>query len=189
REGGGGRVGRPGGGDAARRRPHRGRRPSRDGRGHVGAGDPHHDHELRRQYGRGRRRPGPGPRRGHRGRGRQADGRRRQRGGRVRRPPRPGERGVALLLVLWLFLVLGVLALDFARYMRDDAMAALNRAEETRGYYIALAGMNRALYESEQVHDEATGADAGGQVKKAKKQTGVTGDESDTSDTDDTGGI
>jgi general secretion pathway protein K len=106
------------------------------------------------------------------------------------RRPRRGERGVALLLVLWLFMVLGVLALDFARYMRDDAMAALNLAEETRGYYIALAGMNRALYESEQVHDEATGADAGGQVKTAKKANAEkTGDGADEGDSDDTGGI
>jgi type II secretory pathway component PulK len=42
-------------------------------------------------------------------------------------------------------MVLGVLALDFGQYMRDDAMAAVNFAEETQGYYIALAGMNRTL--------------------------------------------
>ena len=53
----------------------------------------------------------------------------------------PRERGIALLLVLWVFMVLGVLALDFARYIRDDAMAAVNFADETHGYYIALAGM------------------------------------------------
>jgi len=34
-------------------------------------------------------------------------------------------------------MVLGVLALDFARYMRDDAMASVNLADETRGYYLA----------------------------------------------------
>src|SRR6266704_3758672 len=62
---------------------------------------------------------------------------------------RRGERGVALLLVLWMFMVLGVLALDFARYMRDDAMASVNLADETRGYYLALAGMNRAIFDAE----------------------------------------
>ena len=61
--------------------------------------------------------------------------------------PRPRERGIALILVLWVFMLLGVLALDFAQYIRDDAMAAVNFADETRGYYVALAGMNRALYE------------------------------------------
>lgn len=44
-------------------------------------------------------------------------------------------------------MTLGVLALDFAQYMRDDAMAAVNIVEETRGYYVAIAGMNRAMYE------------------------------------------
>src|SRR6266704_6936131 len=62
---------------------------------------------------------------------------------------RRGERGVALLLVLWMFMVLGVLALDFARYMRDDAMASVNLADETRGYYLALAGMNRAIFDAQ----------------------------------------
>ncbi len=57
------------------------------------------------------------------------------------------ERGIALLLVLWVFMLLGVLALDFAQYIRDDAMASVNFADETRGYYVALAGLNRALYE------------------------------------------
>ena len=75
---------------------------------------------------------------------------------------RRGERGIALLLVLWVFMILGVLALDFARYMRDDAMAVVNLSEETRGYYIALAGMNRAIYDQERKRDEnpATGAAA-----------------------------
>jgi len=50
-------------------------------------------------------------------------------------------------MVLWVFMTLGVLALDFAQYMRDDAMAAINVSEATSGYYIAIAGMNRALYE------------------------------------------
>ncbi len=72
--------------------------------------------------------------------------------------PGTGERGVALLLVLWIFTILGVLALDFARYMRDDAMAAVNLADETRGYYLALAGMNHAIYDAERAHEEATGA-------------------------------
>jgi type II secretory pathway component PulK len=69
------------------------------------------------------------------------------------------ERGVALLLVLWVFMVLGVIALDFARYMRDDAMAAINFADEARGYYIALAGMNRALFDVERLR-EVTAATA-----------------------------
>lgn len=68
---------------------------------------------------------------------------------------RPHQRGAALLLVLWIFMILGVIALDFAQYMRDDAMAAVNFAEESSGYYVALAGMNRALFDAERLRDEA----------------------------------
>jgi general secretion pathway protein K len=50
---------------------------------------------------------------------------------------------------MWVFMTLGVIALDFARYMRDDAMSAVNMADETRGYYIALAGLNRAMFDRE----------------------------------------
>jgi general secretion pathway protein K len=82
----------------------------------------------------------------------------RTRGGRLpRRGPlraRDRRRGVALLLVLWVFITLGVLALDFASYMRDDAMAAVNFSEETRGYYVALAGMNKALLDAMMERDE-----------------------------------
>jgi type II secretory pathway component PulK len=59
---------------------------------------------------------------------------------------RPRQRGAALLLVLFIFMVLGVIALDFSKYMRDDAMAALNMVEETRGYYAAIGCMNQAIY-------------------------------------------
>jgi general secretion pathway protein K len=54
------------------------------------------------------------------------------------------------VLVTWVFMILGVLALDFARYMRDDATAAINLAEETRNYYVAVGGMNRVIYDIEQ---------------------------------------
>jgi general secretion pathway protein K len=71
---------------------------------------------------------------------------------------RRNQRGVALLLVLWIFMILGVLALDFARYMRDDAMAAVNFADETRGYYVALAGMNRAILDAERQMEDSPAA-------------------------------
>jgi general secretion pathway protein K len=73
------------------------------------------------------------------------------------RTTRARERGVALLLVFWVLMLLGVLALDFSRYMRDDAMASVNLAEETRGYYIALAGINRAIYDAERVRERTAG--------------------------------
>jgi general secretion pathway protein K len=73
---------------------------------------------------------------------------------------RRNQRGVALLLVLWIFMILGVLALDFAKYMRDDAMAAVNFADETRGYYVALAGMNRAILDAERQMEDSPAATA-----------------------------
>lgn len=54
---------------------------------------------------------------------------------------------MALLLVLWVFMTLGVLALDFSHTMRDDAQAALNVAEETRAYFVAVAGINGTLWQ------------------------------------------
>jgi len=71
---------------------------------------------------------------------------------------RRGQRGIALVMVTWVFMILGVLAFDFARYMRDDAVAALNLAEETRNYYVAVAGMNRAIYDLEQEQSDVASA-------------------------------
>jgi len=71
------------------------------------------------------------------------------------RAGRRGERGGALLLVLWIFVVLGVLAMDFARYTREDAMAAVNFSEETRAYYLALAGMNRTIFDADRARERA----------------------------------
>jgi len=71
---------------------------------------------------------------------------------------RKRQRGIALVLVTWVFMILGVLAFDFARYMRDDAIAALNLAEETRNYYVAVGGMNRAIYDLEQEHGDTASA-------------------------------
>lgn len=67
---------------------------------------------------------------------------------------RRGQRGVALLLVVWVFMVLGILALDFAEYMRDDAQAEMNFKEETYGYYLALAGMNKVIFEAQQAREQ-----------------------------------
>jgi type II secretory pathway component PulK len=61
------------------------------------------------------------------------------------------------VLVTWVFMILGVLAFDFARYMRDDAMASLNLAEETRNYYVAVGAMNRVIYDLEQEQEDGDG--------------------------------
>ena len=60
---------------------------------------------------------------------------------------RSHERGIALILVLWVFMALGVIALDFSRYIRDEATATINYADETHNYYAAIAGVNFAIWQ------------------------------------------
>jgi general secretion pathway protein K len=57
------------------------------------------------------------------------------------------ERGAALLIVVWVFIALFVVVLDFAASMRDDGLATANFADETQAYYIALAGLNRTIHD------------------------------------------
>lgn len=91
----------------------------------------------------------------------------------TRHPPsRRNQGGVALILVTWVLMVLGVLALDFSRFMRDDAMAGINYAEEMQGYYLALGGMNRALLEAIQAREEAAGT-------STKRRDGAPRDDTD----------
>ena len=74
------------------------------------------------------------------------------------------QRGVALLIVLWIFIFLLVVAFDFSASVREEATAAHRYSEETQGYYIALAGFERGVYEFLQ---QSTGRDALGTQKKA----------------------
>ena len=55
------------------------------------------------------------------------------------------NRGIALLLVLWALVLLGTLALGFSLSMRTEAMAARNGIDETRAYFQARTGVNRAV--------------------------------------------
>jgi len=57
------------------------------------------------------------------------------------------ERGVALIVVLWIFIFLFVIALDFSAAVREEGMAAHRYAEEAEGYYLAVAGFQEGLYE------------------------------------------
>jgi general secretion pathway protein K len=57
-----------------------------------------------------------------------------------------GERGIALLMVIWIFMILSVLSAEFSRAMRDDAFATQNLAEEIQARGVAFAGINRAIY-------------------------------------------
>jgi general secretion pathway protein K len=57
------------------------------------------------------------------------------------------ERGVALIVVLWIFIFLFVVAFDFSAAVREEGMAAHRYAEEAEGYYLALAGFQQGIYE------------------------------------------
>ena len=61
--------------------------------------------------------------------------------------PAGNQRGVALIVVLWIFMFLFVVAFDFSADVREEANAAHRFSEDTRGYYLALAGFERGLYE------------------------------------------
>ena len=56
------------------------------------------------------------------------------------------ERGVALVVVLWIFIFLFVVAFDFSSSVREEGMAAHHYAEESESYYLALAGFQEGLF-------------------------------------------
>ncbi|HUR70459.1 MAG TPA: hypothetical protein VMZ02_00645 [Candidatus Limnocylindrales bacterium] len=56
------------------------------------------------------------------------------------------QRGVALIIVLWIFIFLFVVAFDFSASVREEAAATHRFSDETQGYYLALAGFQRGLY-------------------------------------------
>jgi general secretion pathway protein K len=57
------------------------------------------------------------------------------------------QRGVALIVVLWIFIFLFVVAFDFSASVREEAAATTRFSDETQGYYLALAGFQRGLYD------------------------------------------
>lgn len=57
------------------------------------------------------------------------------------------NRGVALVAVLWIFIFLFVMAFEFSSSVREEAAAAHRFAEEAEGYYLAVAGFEKALYD------------------------------------------
>jgi general secretion pathway protein K len=57
------------------------------------------------------------------------------------------ERGVALIIVLWIFIFLFVVAFDFSSSVREEGNAAQRYNDDNEGYYLALAGFQRGLYD------------------------------------------
>ena len=60
---------------------------------------------------------------------------------------RLGERGIALLLVMWLLVILAALAADMAMDARGDIGAVRNFKEGREAYYLARAGVQMAFAE------------------------------------------
>jgi general secretion pathway protein K len=60
-------------------------------------------------------------------------------------PPRRRQRGIALILVLWTFAALAVLAAEFARAMHDEAASTRNFKESTIARMVAIAGLNEVI--------------------------------------------
>jgi general secretion pathway protein K len=63
------------------------------------------------------------------------------------------ETGIALFLVLWVLTLLSVIAGEFCFAMRTEVNITRNFKEQTEAYYIALAGINRAI--GEMIRNEA----------------------------------
>lgn len=57
------------------------------------------------------------------------------------------EKGIALFMVLWVLVLLSGIATEFCFAMRTEVNMVRNFKEQTEAYYIALAGLNRAVYE------------------------------------------
>jgi general secretion pathway protein K len=63
------------------------------------------------------------------------------------RTPLGDQDGVALIAVVWIFIFLFVVAFEFSTSAREEATAAQRFSDETLGYYLALAGFERGLYD------------------------------------------
>ncbi|MFP6627389.1 MAG: hypothetical protein VCA74_10120 [Deltaproteobacteria bacterium] len=59
---------------------------------------------------------------------------------------RATQKGAALILVVWTFAVLAVLAGEFAKAMREEAAATINFKRETNDHYLAIAAINEAIF-------------------------------------------
>jgi len=57
------------------------------------------------------------------------------------------ERGIALMIVLWILTLLSVMVFEFCYTMRIEAIITKNFKEGERSYYFAQAGINRAIIE------------------------------------------
>jgi type II secretory pathway component PulK len=67
--------------------------------------------------------------------------------------PLGSERGIALLLVVWVIVFLAFICAEFSWTMRTETATAINFKEGTQAYYAAEAGINRAIIELLRIDD------------------------------------
>jgi general secretion pathway protein K len=80
------------------------------------------------------------------------------------------ERGAALIIVLWIFIFLFVVAFDFSAAVREEGMAAHRFAQETEGYYLAIAGFQQGVYQLMRQVAQQSGRSQAGQVSDLFEQ-------------------
>jgi len=89
------------------------------------------------------------------------------------------DRGIALMLVLWVLALLSIMVFEFCYTMRIEATITRNFKEGERSYYLAQAGINRALIEL--IKTQSTR-----KKFKGSQDTLVKGEEEDDEEEDDT---
>jgi len=62
-------------------------------------------------------------------------------------PGRPSQRGIALILVLWISVILSMAALSLSLLTRTEALATLSAKEEMENRFLAEAGIQRGITE------------------------------------------
>lgn len=63
------------------------------------------------------------------------------------KPYSSNNKGLALMMVLWVLILLGALATEFAYSMRTEVNATKNYKEDIESYYLAKAGINMGIAE------------------------------------------
>lgn len=82
------------------------------------------------------------------------------------------EKGVALMIVLWVMAILMIIVTEFAYTMKVDSAAVSNFKDEAEAYYLASAGVNAALAGISNDYDFVC-AGRGGALVFKKRDNGV----------------
>ena len=82
------------------------------------------------------------------------------------------ERGIILLVVVWVLTVSMAIAVELARFMRIEGLTTATYQQEVQAYYLALAGLNRALYQFVRAGQQGTTLlDQPGALNRSEEET------------------